>query len=288
MLWALKEHGYAVLGLDIVVTGNLPIGAGLSSSAAIEVATARAVAEVAGFPWDVKPMAALAQKAENEYVGMPCGIMDQLAVSACEDGCALLLDCRTLETSAIRLPDDVLIVVMDTATRRALVDGAYAERRRSCERAVEVLKRYQPAVTALRDASLDMLEEARNEMSGVELERATHVITENQRTRDAADALRTGDLECAGRLLNASHASLRDRYEVSSKELDVISSLAREHPACWGARMTGAGFGGCGVAMIRAEEAEAFVSEVTTAYREETDLPGVCYISRPVAGAHLV
>jgi galactokinase len=287
-LWALKEDGYAIPGLDIVVTGNVPIGAGLSSSAAIEVATARATAKVAGFPWDVKKMAALAQRAENTYVGMPCGIMDQLAVSAGEEGCALLLDCRSLETTAIRLPDDGVIVVMDTATRRALVDGAYAERRRSCERVVEVLKRRGPAVSALRDASLDMLEDARNEMSGVELERATHVVTENQRTLDMAEALRTGDLECAGRLMNASHVSLRDHYEVSSQELDVISSLAREHPACWGARMTGAGFGGCGVAMIRAEEAEAFVSEVTAAYREETGLPGVLTVCLPVAGAHLV
>jgi galactokinase len=274
--------------LDLVVTGDVPVGAGLSSSAAIEVATARAVAAAADFPWDAKRVAKTAQKAENEYVGMPCGIMDQLAVSACEEGCALLLDCRGLETSAVPIPGDVLIVVMDTGTRRVLVDGAYAERRKSCERAVEALQRHHPSVGALRDVGLDMLERAGDDMSAVELRRARHVVTENQRTLDTAEALATGDLERAGQLMNASHVSLRELYEVSSRELDIITEMARGHADCWGARMTGAGFGGCGVAMVRAEKADAFVSGVEKAYRDETNLPGALYICRPVAGAHLV
>jgi galactokinase len=214
--------------------------------------------------------------------------MDQLAVSAGEEGCALLLDCRSLVTSAVHIPDEALIVVMDTATRRALVDGAYAERRSSCERVVEVVRRYHPSVKALRDLSLDMLEDVRKAMRAEDYERARHVITENQRTLDTAEALEGGDLEQAGRLMNGSHESLRELYEVSSRELDIISEMAREHPACWGARMTGAGFGGCGVALVRGVDAGAFVSEVEKAYREETVLPGRLYACRPVAGARLV
>jgi galactokinase len=288
VFWAMRSEGYPATGLDLVVTGNIPIGAGLSSSAAIEVATARAVVAAVGGPWDAKRMARVAQQAENEYVGMPCGVMDQLAVSAGEEGCALLLDCRSLVTSAVPIPDKALIVVMDTGTRRALMDGAYAERRSSCERAVEVVRRHSPSVKALRDVSLDMLEKARDATRAKDGDRARHVIAENQRTLDMADALGKGDLERSGTLMNASHESLRQLYEVSSRELDIITEVAREHPACWGARMTGAGFGGCGVALVRAGNAEAFVSEVEKAYREETKLPGTLYVCRPVAGANLM
>jgi galactokinase len=233
-------------------------------------------------------MARTAQKAENEYVGMPCGIMDQLAVSACEDGCALLLDCRSLDTAAVPIPDEALIVVMDTGTRRALADGAYAERRSSCERVVEVVKRFHPSAKALRDVNLDMLEEARDAVCAEDYGRGRHVITENQRTLDMASALTKGDLEQSGTLMNASHESLRELYEVSSRELDIITEMAREHPACWGARMTGAGFGGCGVALVRAGEADAFVSAIEKVYRAETHLPGALYVCHAVAGARLM
>ncbi|MFQ5793136.1 MAG: galactokinase, partial [Acidobacteriota bacterium] len=217
--WALKEAGHDVRGVDLVVDGDVPMGAGLSSSAALELATARALAGAAGLPWDPVAMAKLAQRAENDYVGVRCGVMDQIAAAASVEGSAMLLDCRTLEASPIPLPDEATLVVMDTATRRRLAHGAYNERRRSCAAAVEALKGVQESITALRDVNRETLARSEALMKAVTFRRALHVVEEIARTKGMADALLAGDLERSGRLMNESHQSLRDLYQVSSREL---------------------------------------------------------------------
>jgi galactokinase len=288
VFWAFQEEGHEPCGLDIVVAGTIPIGAGLSSSAALELATARAVSASIDLGWEPKAMALVSQKAENEWVGMSCGIMDQLAVAAGEEGGALLLDCRSLDYEIIPIPKEALVVVMDTGTRRALVDGEYNARRSSCESAVRFIQQLEPSVRALRDVSTEMLSQNEDQMDRVAHQRAQHVVEENQRTTEMARALQKGDLRQAGHLMNASHESLRDLYEVSSRDLDIITRLAREHSACFGARMTGAGFGGCGVALVQSEHVEAFTSDIETTYKEQAGQSGSLYVCRPVRGTHLV
>jgi galactokinase len=284
--WAFQAEGLPACGLDLVVDGDVPIGAGLSSSAALELATARALAAAAGVPWDPVRMAKLAQLAENRYVGMNCGIMDQFASAACEQGNALLLDCRSLETRPVPVPAQAAVVVMDTGARRELAGSAYNDRRAACERVVAELARRRPGVRALRD--LAQLEAARGGLDRVDFERASHVVPENRRPLELADAFASGDLSRAGRLMNESHFSLRDRYEVSSEELDLITEIARRQPSCYGARMTGAGFGGCAVALVDASAVDTFSASVLPAYRERIDLPAALYACRPAAGARLL
>jgi galactokinase len=286
--WALEQEGPALPGLDVVITSDLPIGAGLSSSAALEVATARAVAQLANRPWDPVAMARLCQRVENTFVGMPCGLMDQLAAAASRAGCATLLDCRSLETAFVPVPATAAVVVMDTGVRRALVQSAYAERRAACERAVAVLRDVRPGVRALRDVDEGMLAAAHGNLDPLVLRRARHVIAENGRPPAMAAALRANDLAAAGQLMNDSHASLRDLYEVSCPELDLVCELARGHPACFGARMTGAGFGGCAVALVAQDGAEAFVRAVEGDYRAGAPGGEPFFATLPGAGARLV
>ncbi|HVQ30438.1 MAG TPA: galactokinase, partial [Vicinamibacteria bacterium] len=249
--WALREKGHAVRGLDALVAGSLPIGAGLSSSASLELAAARALCSTSGIRWDPVAMARLSQHAENDYVGLSCGIMDQYAAAATLEGSALLLDCRSLEARPVPVPDHAMVVVMDTGSRRGLAFSTYNERRASCETAVRALAALKPGLRALRDVDEELLEAGRGLLDALTHARAAHVVAESQRPRAMAKAFEIGDLETAGRLMDDSHASLRDLYEVSSPELDVMTELARAHPACHGARLTGAGFGGCAVALVR-------------------------------------
>jgi galactokinase len=281
--WAFERSGRRVCGLDMALDADLPIGAGLSSSAAVEVAAARAFADASGLPWQPLAMAQLARAAENEFVGVSCGLMDQYASAACEKGSALLLDCRSAEAEPVPLPEGAAVVVMDTGARRRLVGSAYNERLAACRAAAAALR-----VGSLRDATPALLEAARDRLDPVLHRRAAHVVAEIQRPVALADAFRRGDLAAAGRLMDESHASLRDLYQVSSAELDLACRVARAHPACLGARMTGAGFGGCAVALVRREAAAAFVSEAEAAYRAESGLPGVFLVSQPAAGARVL
>ena len=286
--WALAEEKLDVPGLDAVIDGDVPIGAGLSSSASLELAAARAFAAAGDVPWDPVRMARLGQKAENAYVGMNCGLMDQFASAASREGCALLLDCRSLETEPVPVPADAAIVVMDTGARRSLAGSAYNDRRAACEAVVAALRATDPSVRALRDVDLALLEDARDRLDPVAYRRARHVVPENLRPREMAEALRAGDLARAGRLMNDSHASLRDLYEVSCAELDLVSEIARAQPGCHGARMTGAGFGGCAVALVDGSAAPAFTEAVLAAYRAKVDLPAALFACRPAAGARLL
>ena len=278
--WALQEAGHDLTGFEGVLTSSVPRGAGLSSSAALELAVARAFATASGVPWDGRAMALAGQRAENDWVGVACGAMDQLASALGQRGHALMIDCRTLRATPAPLPAGAVAVVLDTGTRRALVDSAYNERRATCEAAAAAL-----GVPALRDATLGALAEAEGRMDETAFRRARHVVTENARVLDALGAMQDGDASRLGALMTASHASLRDDYEVSSPALDAFVEAALEHPACWGARMTGAGFGGCAVALVDADQAGAFAAAVAETYRQRTGHEPATLVARASDGA---
>lgn len=279
----LQVEGYDLHGWEGVIAGDVPIGAGLSSSAAVEMAAARAFAALGGWPWSATAMAKAGQRAENEWIGVNSGIMDQMISAAGQAGHALLIDCRTLETQPVPLPDDVAVVVLDTMTRRGLVDSAYNERRSQCERAGAAL-----GVPALRDANMDLLHRRLADLDPVVARRARHVISENERVLDAAGAMRRGDAAAMGLLMNESHASMRDDFEISRAEMDTMVKLAQAQPGCYGARMTGGGFGGAAVALVRAAGVDTFAAAISSAYRRATGLGPQVTICAAADGAAVV
>lgn len=278
--WALEGAGLRLAGWEGLMSSDVPIGAGLSSSAAVELATARAFASVSGLAWDPAAMARLAQRGENGWVGVNCGIMDQMISASGRAGHAVLIDCRSLETRAVPLPANTVVVILDTATRRGLVDSAYNERRRQCEAAAAHF-----GVAALRDVGLPDFHRRRQGLDDVTLRRARHVVTENERTLAAAEAMRAGDAGTLGALMNASHASLRDDFEVSSAALDAMVDAAQAVPGCFGARMTGAGFGGCAVALVARAHADDFTRSVSAEYERRTGRTPLVYVTGAAAGA---
>ncbi len=286
--WALMSAGHEVLGGDLIVDGDVPLGSGLSSSAALEMATALALSEISGIGWSPVEMALLGQRVESDWVGVKGGVMDQFVATMGQAGHALLLDCRSLGHSLVPIPDHAVVVVMDTGAPRTLAGSAYNERSASCAAAVESLREADPAIRALRDVDLDLLEVERGRLDEMVYRRSLHVVTENLRPLAMADALARADLEGAGRLMDESHFSLRDLYEVSSVELDLFTELARQHPACYGARLTGAGFGGCAIALVSAEGAEDFMAETHSRYRSHVELPSAVFACRPESGARLI
>jgi galactokinase len=281
--WALDDAGLRLArGLRGVVSGDVPRGAGLSSSAALELAVARALVHASALAWDAEAMALVCQRAENDWMGVQCGIMDQLVCAKGQRGHALLIDCRSLVTRAVPVPASAAIVILDSATRRDLAQSAYNERRAQCEVATAFF-----GVPALRD-----LDQATFDRRGVELDtltrrRARHVVTENARTIAATAALENGDLAEVGVLMQDSHASLRDDFEVSRRELDQMVAIANAQPGCHGARMTGAGFGGCAVALIDADVASDFTRAVCGEYRRHTGLEAAAYVCSPSDGASI-
>lgn len=281
--WSLQDAGLGVRGWEGVLAGDVPLGAGLSSSAALEMATARVFAVVSGLPWEASVMAKLGQRAENKWVGVNCGIMDQLISATGQEGHAMLIDCRSLDIQPAPLPDSVAVVVLDTATRRGLVDSAYNERRAQCEAAASFFQ-----VRALRDVSLEAFVRTGSRLDEITRRRARHVITEDTRTLRAVEVMRQGDIAALGQLMNQSHVSLRDDYEVSSDALNAMVECAQAHPACFGARMTGAGFGGCAVALVRTELADDFVGTTSSAYQVKTGNKPVVYVCRATNGAEVV
>ena len=268
--WAMLEAGLPLGGADIVIASNLPSGAGLSSSAALEMAVARALVEVAGLKWDPRSVSRLAQQAEHEFAGVACGIMDQMAVACAAAGHALLLDCRSLDTRDVALPAGVRIVIINTGVRRSLAGSEYNDRRAACERAVAAVRELDPSVRALRDVDLELLDRARPDMDPIAFRRASHVVAENVRPLHLADALEADDRPRAGRIMTDSHGSLRDLYEVSCPELDTLVELSVAERGCHGARLTGAGFGGCAIALVDADRVEAFTAAVPDRYRQAT------------------
>jgi galactokinase len=282
MVWALQEEGFPLAGWEGVITGDIPIGSGLSSSAALLVGTARACSAAADFRWRPVHMAKLAQRAENEWVGVNVGIMDPLISAVAERGKAALIDCRNLAIEQISLPVNLKVVVMNTMKARGLVESAYNDRRRECEIAARVF-----GVKALRDVSFAHLRKAKERLDSTVYRRARHVITENERTLNMGEMLKSGDLDAVGELLRASHASLRDDFEVSCRELDIIVEAANRYPGCVGARMTGAGFGGCAVALVMGDAAKDFSRQVSGEYRQQLGIEPELLISDPAQGANL-
>jgi galactokinase len=264
--WALREAGVEIGGADVLVSTTLPQGGGLSSSAALECSVGLALTELYGQSLEPRDLALLAQRAESEVAGVPVGAMDQLASVLGEEGQALFLDTRSLETETVPLAvadDGLALVVVDTRVPRRLAEGAYGERRAQCEAAARVL-----GVRALRDASPAAVEARREDLGDLLHRRARHVTTENARVLEAVEALRAGDYEGLGHLLAASHASLRDDYEVSARALDVAVDTATRAGAL-GARMTGAGFGGCALALLPADAVDAVAADVAEAFAAE-------------------
>ena len=284
----LQEEGHEVPGADLLVDSDLPIGAGLSSSASLELGVLVALLALDGRSLPPERLARLGQRVENEIVGVRSGIMDQLAVAGATAGHALFVDCRTLATDAVPVPAGVRILVLDSAVPRTLAGSAYNDRRAECEAALTRLRTVEPGLRALRDVSPAMLAAHADLLDDVPLRRARHVVGENARVVAGADALRSGDAATFGELLNRSHASLRNDYEVSIAELDALVAIAVGTPGVFGARLTGAGFGGCAVALVAAEEAEAAAGAITAAYRSATGRPGEATVCVPADGARVV
>ena len=286
VLAMLQQAGVAVPAFSLSITGNVPLGAGLSSSASIEVATALALLHLAGKTWTGPEIARLCQKAENQYVGAPVGIMDQF-VSACgAENHALLLDCRSLEYHLAPLPHEVEFVLINTMVKHSHADGAYKIRRAEVAEGTEILHQSNPNIRALRDATLEDLERVKDKMAENVYKRCRHIISEDERTVAAAAALDSGDLKKFGELLVAAHASYRDDFEASCAEADILVELALQRPECIGARLTGGGFGGCTLNLVRSKDAAAFADALKAGYREKTSIDAEVYRCRASAGAH--
>lgn len=281
----LESDGHRLAGADVVFGGDVPREAGLSSSAAVEVAATVFWQQLLGLQLDPVYVIKLSRKAENEFVGMPCGIMDQFISALGRQDHALFLDCRDLTYRHVPLRGDVKVVVCNSGVKRALAQSEYEVRLKQCRQAVAHMATAGLAAKSLRDVEPADLESARSALDELLLRRARHVVTENQRVLEAVKVLAAGDLERLGVLMNASHESLRKDYEVSSKELDVLVELAWKQPGTLGARMTGAGFGGCTVNLVRAGAAEAFAEAVRRGYQDALGLRAEIYVCRASDGA---
>jgi len=281
----LEEEGHRLSGAEVVFGGDVPREAGLSSSAAVEVGAAVLWKQLLKLELDPLDLVKLTRRAENQFVGLPCGIMDQFISALGRANHALFLDCRDLSYRHVPLGGAVKIVVCNSGVKRALAQSEYEVRLKQCRQAVAQLGAAGLAVKSLRDVDVEDLEVARDRLSELLLRRARHVVRENQRVLEAVKVLEEGDLERFGELMNASHESLRDDYEVSSRELDVLVELAWKQPGVLGARMTGAGFGGCTVNLVRAGAAEAFAEAVRSGYERALGLRAEVYVCRASDGA---
>ena len=273
-----------ILGADLFIMSDLPLGGGLSSSASLEVAVGYAFQLLNNIDMLGEELALLAQGAENNFVGMQCGIMDQFTSVLGRAGQALLLDCRDLSYRLIPIPPDVRIVVCDSGVRHQLVGSEYNSRRASCQEAVQLLRARLPRITALRDVSPGQLAEHADLLPAAILPRARHVVSEIQRTLEAAEALDHGDLSGFGRLMNASHTSLRDDYEVSVPEIDTLVRIAHSLEGCYGSRLTGGGFGGSTVSLVRVGAVEQFTTDLAARYREEVGREATILVCSPSDG----
>jgi galactokinase len=273
-------------GFDAVFSSALPVGSGLSSSAAVELLNCFILSAFNGLAYDAKNASLVCQKAENNFIGVKCGIMDQFAVALGRKDSALFLDTRSLDYSVVPLSlGDNRIVISNTNKPRTLAGSAYNQRRSECESAVSAIRTKEPGVKALRDVSTDLLAECRSAIDPTAFRRARHVVEEDERVLESVKALDRGDLRRFGILMNASHESLRDLYEVSCKELDVLVEEARKIPGTLGSRMTGAGFGGCTVSLVRKDSIGEFQEKVGEAYHKRTGLAADFYVAESVDGA---
>ncbi len=281
----LQLGGHKLQGANLLVHGEVPIGAGLSSSAALEVASALALTSLGGIRMPLPDLAKLCQRAENTFVGARVGIMDQFVSCMGRSAHAFFLDCRSLEFQFVPIPAGIQLVVCNTMVKHDLATGAYNTRREECEAGVRLFAKWNPSVRALRDVSLKLLEEHGDDLPPVIGKRCTHVIHENQRTLDAARALATGDLDRVGELMRESHRSLRDLYEVSCQELDIMVEAAENLPGFCGGRMTGGGFGGCTINLVREENSQDFAKQIAVRYEQKTGIVPQIYLCSAEDGA---
>jgi len=281
----LERAEHRLRGAELRIRGEVPIGSGLSSSAALEVASGYALLTNSGMVVDRAELAKLCQRAENEFVGIRCGIMDQFVSCNGQAGNALLLDCRSLEYKLLPLPEDARLVICNTMVKHALATSEYNARRFQCEAAVSHFAQSRPNVTALRDVTEVDLKLYGSDLSEVIYRRCRHVITENARVLAAGAVLEKGDLAAFGQLMNSSHRSLRDDYEVSCKELDLMVELAQQVRGVYGARMTGGGFGGSTINLIQAENVDEFKEAVAQGYKKATGVAPDIYVCSAAEGA---
>lgn len=280
----LLERGYRFNGADISVSGNVPQGAGLSSSAALEVVIGQTFKELYQLDISQAEVALNGQQAENEFVGCNCGIMDQLISAEGKENHALLIDCRSLETKAVSMPDDMVVMIINSNKKRGLVDSEYNTRRGQCEEAARIF-----GVKALRDVSIEQFTARESELSELVAKRARHVITENDRTEEAALALSRGDIKRMGELMAQSHASMRDDFEITVKEVDTLVDMVKEVIGDeGGVRMTGGGFGGCIVSLVPPSLVDNVIKAVEEGYQAATGLKESIYICKAKDGAGLV
>lgn len=286
--WALGKRA-ALRGANLMIRGEVPIGAGLSSSAAIEVSTALALIAVSGDKEAKKisraEIAKLCRRAENEFVGAQVGIMDQFVSCAAERSHALLLDCRSLEYQLVPIPPGLRLVICNTMVKHDLATGSYNQRRAECEEGVKVFATHDSRITALRDVTPEVFKKHAREMTDTVRKRCEHVIRENARVLAAVECLRQADLAGLGKLMSESHASLRDLYEVSCAELDAMVESARDLLGCIGSRMTGGGFGGCTINLVQSEHAQNFVSAVAERYERATGIKPEIHLCTAEDGA---
>ncbi len=268
VLKVLQDEGFELFGADILMTGEIPLGGGLSSSASLEAVMAFAMLSCAGYEIDRRQLALMCKTAENQFVGVACGIMDQYVISICGKDEAMMLDCRSLDYKNAPLPDDARLLIVNSGVRHNLQAGGYNERREECEQAVALLRDKGLDITALRDVSMEDLDTHRETLGDLLYKRCKHVVTEIQRVGEAYAAMHMHETETLGRLMNQSHNSLRDDYEVSCSELDSLVDIARNCEGVYGSRMVGAGFGGCTVSLVKRDKIQSVVDEICTQYRK--------------------
>ncbi len=286
--WVLQQAGHNLRGANLLIHGEVPLGAGLSSSAALEISTGFALLDNSGYQVDRTRLALLCQRAENEFVGARCGIMDQFISCHGQAGHGLMLDCRSLDYQQIPIPRGVNLVICNTMVKHEHGSGEYNVRRAECEEGVRELAEVLPGICALRDVTLPQLELNRGRLREVVYKRCRHVITENDRVRAAALALQDCEIKSLGKLMADSHQSLRDDYEVSCAELDLMVNLASQQKGVYGARMTGGGFGGCTINLVNAESTAEFQRDVAAGYQSATGQRPNIYVCKASQGAEMI
>ena len=280
----LERAGHRLKGADLMLWGDVPIGGGLSSSAALEVSVGYALLSTAGIAVDLTALALIGQKAENEYVGMRCGIMDQFIACHGAASRALLLDCRSLEWRLVPIDPKARLVIANSMVHHSHAASGYNDRRRDCEEGVRLLSKGLPGIKALRDVNTSQLEANKGLLPEVVFRRCRHIVTENDRTVRAADALEAGDLTLVGKLMAESHVSMRDDFEISCPEVDIMVDIATKIPGVLGARMTGGGFGGCTISLVEAGAVDGFMTRMSKTYSDATKLDPTIFTCSPGAG----
>jgi galactokinase len=266
VLQVLHNEGFELKGADILMTGEIPLGGGLSSSASLETVMAFAMLSISAYDIDRKQMALMCKRAENEYVGVACGIMDQYVISLCARDQAMMLDCRSLNFKLVPIPVDAQLLIVNSGVKHRLTEGSYNNRQHECEQAVRLLTGEGLEITALRDVNMAQLDTCKSLLGEVLYRRCRHVVTEIQRVRDAYQAMLNHDPATLGLLMNQSHDSLKDDYEVSCKELDILVNISRGCDGVFGSRMVGAGFGGCTVSLVERGKVETVVADICKLY----------------------